>query len=71
MDRRIFTLTDSALERRFLPIVRRAGLRMPRTQVHVSGFRVDFYWPDLGLVVETDGLGYHRTPGATGAGPHP
>jgi len=28
----------------------------------VSGFRVDFYWPDLGLVVETDGLRYHRTP---------
>jgi very-short-patch-repair endonuclease len=22
---------------------------------------VDFYWPDLGLVVETDGLTYHRT----------
>jgi very-short-patch-repair endonuclease len=28
----------------------------------VSGFRVDFYWPELGLVVETDGLRYHRTP---------
>ncbi len=24
--------------------------------------RTDFYWPDLGLVVETDGLRYHRTP---------
>jgi len=23
---------------------------------------VDFFWPDLGLVVETDGLRYHRTP---------
>jgi very-short-patch-repair endonuclease len=23
---------------------------------------VDFYWPELGLVVETDGLRYHRTP---------
>ena len=23
---------------------------------------VDFYWPELGLVVETDGLTYHRTP---------
>jgi very-short-patch-repair endonuclease len=22
---------------------------------------VDFHWPDLGLVVETDGLRYHRT----------
>jgi very-short-patch-repair endonuclease len=28
----------------------------------VNGFRVDFYWPALGLVVETDGLRYHRTP---------
>jgi very-short-patch-repair endonuclease len=27
----------------------------------VNGFRVDFFWPDLGLVVETDGLTYHRT----------
>jgi very-short-patch-repair endonuclease len=35
---------------------------MPETQVRVNGFRVDFYWPDLGLVVETDGLTYHRTP---------
>jgi very-short-patch-repair endonuclease len=32
------------------------------TQQWVKGFRVDFYWPDLGLVVETDGLRYHRTP---------
>jgi very-short-patch-repair endonuclease len=28
----------------------------------VNGYRVDFYWPALGLVVETDGLRYHRTP---------
>ncbi len=28
----------------------------------MNGFRVDFYWPHLGLVVETDGLRYHRTP---------
>jgi very-short-patch-repair endonuclease len=27
----------------------------------VEDFKVDFYWPDLGLVVETDGLRYHRT----------
>ena len=62
LDRRTFTLTDSELERRFLAIVRRAGLPLPLTQQEVSGFRVDFYWPDLGLVVETDGLRYHRTP---------
>jgi LuxR family maltose regulon positive regulatory protein len=28
----------------------------------LNGFKVDFHWPDLGLVVETDGLRYHRTP---------
>jgi very-short-patch-repair endonuclease len=28
----------------------------------VNGLRVDFFWPGLGLVVETDGLRYHRTP---------
>jgi very-short-patch-repair endonuclease len=27
----------------------------------VNGYRVDFFWPQLGLVVETDGLRYHRT----------
>jgi very-short-patch-repair endonuclease len=62
LDRATFTLTDSELERRFLPIARRARLGLPRTQARVNGFRVDFYWPDLGLVVETDGLRYHRTP---------
>jgi very-short-patch-repair endonuclease len=61
LDRQTFTLTDSELERRFLPLTRRAGLPAPLTQQWVSGFRVDFYWPDLALVVETDGLRYHRT----------
>jgi very-short-patch-repair endonuclease len=62
LDRHTLTLTDSELERRFLPIARRAGLPAPLTQRRVNGFRVDFYWPDLALVVETDGLRYHRTP---------
>ncbi len=62
LDRLTFTLTDSDLERLFLPVVRRCGLPLPRTQVRVNGFRVDFHWPELGLVVETDGLRYHRTP---------
>jgi very-short-patch-repair endonuclease len=61
IDRHTFVLTDSQLERRFLPIARRAGLPRPRTQQLLDGFRVDFYWPDLRLVVETDGLRYHRT----------
>lgn len=62
LDRRTFTLTESALERRFLPIARRAGLARPSTGQYVNGFKVDFYWPELGLIVETDGVRYHRTP---------
>jgi very-short-patch-repair endonuclease len=62
LDHRTFTLTDSQLERRFLPLARRAGLTRPETRCRLNGFTVDFYWPDLGLVVETDGLRYHRTP---------
>ena len=62
LDRRTFTLTDSELERRLLPIAKRAGLSRPLTQQYVNGHRVDFYWPELNLVVETDGLRYHRTP---------
>lgn len=61
LDRRTYVMTDTELERRFLPIALRAGLPLPLTQTYVNGFRVDFYWPDLGLVVETDGLTYHRT----------
>ena len=44
-----------------LPIARRAGLGKPQTGVWLNGYKVDFYWPELGLVVETDGLRYHRT----------
>jgi hypothetical protein len=62
LERPTFTLTDSELERRFLPIAQRAGLDPPLTGRYVDGFKVDFYWPDLGLIVETDGLRYHRTP---------
>lgn len=56
------TVTESDLESAFLRLVRRAGLVDPQTQAIVRGYRVDFFWPDLGLVVETDGLTYHRTP---------
>ena len=61
LDARTFRLTDSVLERRFLPLVAAAGLPIPLTQQRVNGFRVDFHWPQLNLVVETDGLRYHRT----------
>src|SRR3954454_7809714 len=51
LERDAFTLTDSELEQLLLPIARPAGLPEPLTQVHVNGYRVDFYWPDLKLVV--------------------
>ena len=62
LDRRTFRLSDSELERWFRPLARAAGLPEPLTKQWVNGFEVDFYWPNLGLVVETDGLRYHRTP---------
>ncbi|HEX5713866.1 MAG TPA: DUF559 domain-containing protein [Solirubrobacterales bacterium] len=55
------TLTSSQLERRFLPLAHAARLPSPQTQAWIDGYRVDFFWPELGLVVETDGLRYHRT----------
>jgi very-short-patch-repair endonuclease len=63
---RAFRLTDSELERRFLRLVSETSLPMPLTQQRLNGFRVDFVWPDLKLVVETDGLFYHRTPAQQG-----
>ena len=41
-----------------------AGFPVELTKEWVNGVEVDFYWPRLGLVVETDGLQYHRTPSA-------
>ena len=62
LDRATFALTDSELEQFFLPIARKAGLPKPQTQAWINGFRVDFHWPELGLIVEADSLRYHRTP---------
>jgi len=62
LDKRTFRLSDSDLEILFRPIATAAGLPPPLTKQMVNGFEVDFFWPDLDLVVETDGLRYHRTP---------
>ena len=62
LDRDTFVLTTTRLEQLFVPIARAAGLSLPETQAQLNSNRVDFYWPDLGLVVETDSLRYHRTP---------
>jgi very-short-patch-repair endonuclease len=62
LDRRTFRYTRSELERAFLPLARSAGLPPPRTSVFVNGHEVDFHFPTLDLVIEADGLTYHRTP---------
>jgi hypothetical protein len=62
IDQHTFTFTRSQLERAFIPIALKAGLPKPLTCVYVNGYEVDFYWPDLGLVVEADGGTFHRTP---------
>lgn len=62
LDPHTFRPTRSYLERRFLPLAAKAGLPLPLTKAWVNGFEVDFFWPDLGLIIETDGLRYHRTP---------
>jgi very-short-patch-repair endonuclease len=62
LDRDTFVLSESELERLFVPLARRAGLPKPESQRHFPPHRIDFYWPELNLVVECDSLRYHRTP---------
>ncbi|MET0557287.1 MAG: DUF559 domain-containing protein [Solirubrobacterales bacterium] len=64
LDKRTFRLSDDELERRFRPIAAAAGCPVEETKAWVNDVEVDFYWPSLGLVVETDGLRYHRTAAA-------
>jgi very-short-patch-repair endonuclease len=64
LDKDTFRLSDDELERLFRPLAAAAGLPVQLTKHIVNKFEVDFYWPDLGLVVETDGWRYHRTPSA-------
>ncbi len=56
-----FRLSDSELEQRMRRLARTAGLSAPKTKAKVNGYEVDFFWPLLGIVVEADGLRYHRT----------
>jgi len=64
LDKLTFHLSDSDLEIYFRPIASSAKLSPPLSKQFVNGFEVDFFWPRLRLVVETDGLRYHRTPSA-------
>jgi very-short-patch-repair endonuclease len=62
LDRHTFRLSDSDLEVLFRPLALSAGFALPLSKQIVMGYEVDFWFPDQGLVVETDGLRYHRTP---------
>lgn len=62
-----FRFTRSGVERQFLTLALDAELPLPKTKVFVHGFEVDFYWPELALIVETDSLTYHRTAGQQAA----
>jgi very-short-patch-repair endonuclease len=53
------TATRSELERRFLEVCEDAGLPQPQTNLWLEGMEVDFSWPAIRLVVETDGFDTH------------
>lgn len=46
-------------ERILWGLIRQADLPTPRRNVRVSGFELDFFWPELRLNVETDGYQWH------------
>jgi very-short-patch-repair endonuclease len=62
LDPLAFRLSDSELEQLMRPLARSANLPTPETKTWVNDYEVDFFWPELGIVVEADGLKYHRTP---------
>jgi hypothetical protein len=62
LDRHTFRLSDSDLEILFRPLARAAAFPPPLSKHWVLGYEVDFFFPGHGLIVETDGLRYHRTP---------
>jgi very-short-patch-repair endonuclease len=61
LDPHTFRLSDSKLEQLMRSLTRATEISMPETKTWVNGYEVDFFWPELGIVVEADGLRYHRT----------
>lgn len=51
--------TRSDLERRFLALVREAGLPRPATGFNELGYELDFYWPEERFAVELDAFATH------------
>jgi very-short-patch-repair endonuclease len=56
------TRARSGLEDRFYSLVKAAELPPPVGNFRIGPYVVDFYWPDLGLVVEIDGPGHENDP---------
>ncbi len=54
-------VTRSEAEELFLDLIRRAHLPVPKLNVHVHGYEVDFLWPEQRLIVEVDGYRFHST----------
>lgn len=54
----------SVLELRFLKLCATHGLPRPQVNVRIGGWIPDFFWPEAGLIVETDGQRFHRTAAA-------
>lgn len=47
-------------EEKFLLMIQRQGLPIPKVNVLIEPYIVDFYWPELKLVVELDPYGTHN-----------
>src|SRR3954452_13897103 len=54
-------VTLSRLEKRFLALLKQAGLPLPETNRVAGAHRVDCRWPEYGLTVELDSYRYHNT----------
>ncbi len=55
------TTTRSPLEDAFLELCDNHGIPPPLVNAVVEGYEVDFCWPELRLIVETDGFEHHGT----------
>jgi very-short-patch-repair endonuclease len=56
---RPLAFTRSGLERRFLRLVRSAGLSPPSMNLFIEGYELDAYWPAERFAVELDTYDYH------------
>lgn len=54
--------TKSDLEDEYLYVCHRFGIPLPEVNAHIYGEEPDCLWRNLGLVVELDGSGNHRSP---------